>query len=96
MSAPVKVQIFGQTYTIHGELDAAYVQKLAAYVDEKMSAIASATSTIDTHKVAVLAALSIADELHSSQRDLGEHNELLREQAERCLTLVERALKQTA
>jgi len=44
----------------------------------------------------VLAALSIADELHSTQRDLGEHNEMLREQAERCLTLVERALKQTA
>jgi cell division protein ZapA len=96
MSTPVKVQIFGQTYTIHGELDAAYVQKLAAYVDEKMSAIADATSTIDTVKVAVLAALSIADELHTIQRDRGETDGLLREQAERCLTLVERALKQTA
>jgi cell division protein ZapA len=96
VSSPVKVQIFGQTYTIHGELEPAYVQKLAAYVDEKMSAIADATSTIDTHKVAVLAALAIADELHTIQRDRGEHDELLREQAERCLTLVERALKQTA
>ena len=96
MSSPVKVQIFGQTYTIHGELDAAYVQKLAAYVDEKMSAIADATATIDTVKFAVLAALAIADELHSTQRDRGENDELLREQAERCLTLVERALKQTA
>ena len=55
-----------------------------------------ATSTIDTVKVAVLAALSIADELHTTQRDRGETDELLREQAERCLTLVERALKQTA
>jgi cell division protein ZapA len=96
MSSPVKVQIFGQTYTIHGELDRDYVQKLATFVDEKMRAISDATSTVDTHKIAVLAALSIADELHSTQRDLGEHNDLLREQAERCLTLVERALKQTA
>jgi cell division protein ZapA len=96
MSSPVKVQIFGQTYTVHGDLDAAYVQKLAAFVDEKMSAIADATSTIDTVKVAVLAALSIADELHTVERDRGESDELLREQAERCLTLVERALKQTA
>jgi cell division protein ZapA len=60
MSGPVKVQIFGQPYTIHGELDAAYVQKLAAYVDEKMQAIADATATIDTQKVAVLAALATA------------------------------------
>jgi cell division protein ZapA len=96
MSTPVKVQIFGQTYTIHGELDPAYVQKLASYVDQKMSAIADATATVDTVKVAVLAALAIADELHTSQRNRGEEEELLREQAERCLTLVERALKQTA
>jgi cell division protein ZapA len=96
MSGPIKVQIFGQTYTIHGDLDPAYVQKIAAFVDEKMHANSDATATVDTHKIAVLAALSIADELHSSQRDLGEHNELLREQTERCLSLVERALKQTA
>jgi cell division protein ZapA len=96
MSAPVKVQIFGQTYAIRGELDEEYVQKLAAYVDEKMRAIADATATVDTQKVAVLAALAIADELHSMQKESGDQEELLREQAERCLTLVERALKQTA
>jgi cell division protein ZapA len=96
MSAPVKVEIFGQTYFIRGDLEQRYVQKLAQYVDEKMHAIAAGGATIDTQKVAVLAALAIADELHSMQRDRGETEELLREQAERCLTLVERALKQTA
>jgi cell division protein ZapA len=96
MSGPVKVQIFGQTYAIRGELDEAYVQNLAAYVDEKMRAIADATATVDTQKLAVLAALAIADELHSTQKERGDREELLREQAERCLTLVERALKQTA
>ena len=96
MSAPVKVEIFGQTYSIRGELEEKYVQKLARYVDEKMHAIAGATATVDTQKVAVLAALAIADELHSIQRDRGDHEQLMREQAERCLTLVERALKQTA
>jgi len=96
MAGPVKVQIFGQTYSISGDLDAAYVQKLAKFVDMKMQEIADATGTIDTQKAAVLAALAIADELHTAQRDRGDREELLREQAERCLTLVERALKQTA
>jgi cell division protein ZapA len=72
------------------------VQQLAAYVDGKMSAIADATSTVDTQRAAVLAALAIADELHSMRKGRTEQDELLREQAERCLTLVERALKQTA
>ena len=96
MSSPVKVQIFGQIYSIRGDLDERYVQKLASYVDEKMAAIADATSTIDTQKVAVLAALAIADELHTIRKDRTENDDLLREQAERCLTLVERALKHTA
>lgn len=96
MSVPVKVQIFGQTYSIRGELEEKYVQKLAKTVDEKMQAIADATGIVDTQKLAVLAALAIADELHSLKKELTEEEELLREQAERCLTLVERALKQTA
>jgi cell division protein ZapA len=91
-----KVQIFGQTYTIQGELDSAYVQRLAKFVDEKMQEIADATGIVDTQKLAVLAALAISDELHNIQSKRGEDEQLLREQAERCLTLVERALKQTA
>ena len=90
MSAPIKVQIFGQVYSIQGELDGKYVQRLAKYVDEKMHDIADVTKTVDTQKVAVLAALAIADELHNIQRDRGDHEQLMREQAERCLTLVER------
>lgn len=96
MSGPTRVQIFGQTYTIQGDLDPAYVQKLARFVDEKMDAIARATSTVDTQKIAVLAALAISDELFNMRSERGEQEEMLREQAERCLTLVERALKQTA
>ena len=45
MPSPTRVQIYGQTYSIAGDLDPAYVQKLAAYVDEKMRAISDATST---------------------------------------------------
>jgi len=56
-----------------------------------MHDIADVTKTVDTQKVAVLAALAIADELHNMQRDRGDHEQLMREQAERCLTLVERA-----
>ena len=96
MRVPVKAEIFGQTYTISGELGRDHALHLDRFVDEKMRAVANATATVDTQKVAVLAALAIADELHSAQRDLGYREGVLREQAERCLVLVERALKQSA
>ncbi|MGA2483622.1 MAG: cell division protein ZapA [Candidatus Acidiferrales bacterium] len=96
MSKPVKVEIYGQTYSIGGDLEEKYVQELARYVDEKMRAVADATKTVDSVKVAVLTALAIADELHSLREDRNEDAERLRERAERCLNLVERALRQTA
>jgi len=95
MTQTAKVQIYGQTFSLQGELDEAYVRKLAAYVDAKMRAVSDITPTVDTQKVAILAALAIADELHSLKKERGEREELLKEQAERCLTLVERALRLT-
>jgi cell division protein ZapA len=95
MAHNVKVEIFGQMYPMQGDLDEAYMQKLAAYVDAKMRAIANSTMTVDTQKAAILAALAIADELHTLRAERGEREELLKEQAERCLNLVERALKQS-
>jgi cell division protein ZapA len=95
MSPSTKVQIYNQTYSLQGDLDQAYLQELAGFVDAKMHAIAKMTSTVDTQKIAVLTALALADELNSLRKEKGDREELLKEQAERCLTLVERALKQT-
>jgi cell division protein ZapA len=95
MSPSTKVQIYNQTYSLQGELDQAYLQELAGFVDAKMHAIANMTSTVDTQRVAVLTALAIADELNSLRKEKSDREELLKEQAERCLTLVERALKQS-
>lgn len=96
MNGETKVEILGQTYTIKGDLDESYVQQLAQYVDERMRLILNSTSTVDTQRVAVLAALSIADDFFNQQRELSEDQDLLRERAEHCLALVEQTLKQTA
>ena len=91
----IKVQIFDQTYYVAGDLDPAYVGELAKHVDTTMRDIARATGTVDSVKVAVLAALAIADELHGEREgDREQSKEELRERAKRCLKLVERALQQ--
>jgi cell division protein ZapA len=62
-NAAVRVEIFDQAYNLRGS-DPEYILKLAEYVDSKMRAVAEATNTIDTVRLAVLAALNIADEYH--------------------------------
>jgi cell division protein ZapA len=63
----VRVEIFDQAYNLRGS-DPEYILKLAEYVDSKMRAVAQATNTIDTVRLAVLAALNIADEYHLVKR----------------------------
>ncbi len=62
-SNSVRVEIFDQAYNLRGS-DPDYIIKLAEYVDSKMRAVAEQTHTVDTVRVAVLAALNIADEYH--------------------------------
>ena len=96
MSQGIKVQIFDQTYQIAAGLEPEYVEELAQYVDGRMREVARATGTVDTVKVAVLAALAISDELHALRQSREDGRDELRQRAERCLKLVERAIQQTA
>ncbi len=57
----VRVEIYDQTYQLRGS-DPEYIGKLADYVDTKMRIVAQQASTVDSLRVAVLAALNIADE----------------------------------
>ncbi|MGH9524680.1 MAG: cell division protein ZapA [Terriglobales bacterium] len=63
----VRVEIFDQHYNLRGS-DSDYVHVLAEYVDTKMRAVAEQTATIDSMRLAVLAALNIADEYHILKR----------------------------
>ena len=58
----VSVEIYDQIYNLRGS-DGEYIQQLAAVVNAKMRAVAAHGGTADSLRVAVLAALNIADEL---------------------------------
>ena len=58
----VTVEIFGGRYPVKSGLDAEYVKRVAKYVDRKMHNAADQTRGGDTVRIAVLAALNIADE----------------------------------
>jgi cell division protein ZapA len=78
-NSSVRVEIFDQAYNLRGS-DPEYILKLAEYVDAKMRAVAEATNTIDTVRLAVLAALNIADEYHllKKRQDVGPTDYLKR------------------
>ncbi|MFQ5777227.1 MAG: cell division protein ZapA [Terriglobia bacterium] len=63
MSRDIRLEIYGQVYSLRTDLEPDYVEKLAAAVDANMQALARQTDTVDTRRLAILAALNLADEL---------------------------------
>jgi cell division protein ZapA len=62
------VEIYGQTYNVRGEGDPNYLTELARFVDTRMREVAAQVATVDPLKIAILAALNIADEFSRSRK----------------------------
>jgi cell division protein ZapA len=88
----VTVKIRGQRYPIRSALDTHYVNGLASYVDEKMRAAAESAPAGDSLRLAVLAALNIADELFRCQEAQKGGRAALAERTEALERLVDAAL----
>ena len=79
----VHVEIFGQTYTVKAGADPGYVEELAAYVDAQMREVSKTAGAVDSVRVAVLAALNLADECFRLRRQAQSGDLNLAARAER-------------
>ncbi|MFN2579372.1 MAG: cell division protein ZapA, partial [Pyrinomonadaceae bacterium] len=89
----IRVEIYNQTYNIRSDGDSAYLTKLADFVDSRMREISSGTLTVDSLKVAILAALHIADELHRLQQTHEQADAQLATRSAECAEMLDRLLK---
>jgi cell division protein ZapA len=93
----VTVDIYDQTYRLRGQ-DPAYVHHLAEVVDTKMRAVAAQGKSVDSLRVAVLAALNIADELSALEQRFhainGGEKESVRSRASRLNGLLDAVLSE--
>src|SRR5829696_5927921 len=89
----VRVEIYNQTYSIRSDGDNEYIMDLAEYVDRKMREISSGTFTVDSLKVAILAALHIADEFHQLKMQQRQSDSQLASRSAECAEMLGRILK---
>ena len=75
----IEIEIYGQKYKIRvkGEEDEKYIGHLTSHVDQKMHEVAVKSKSTDVFKIAVLAALNIADEYFLCQKKLDQLNEII-------------------
>src|SRR5258708_23686636 len=94
VNGSVGVELFDQGYNLRGS-DADYILKLADYVDAKMRAVSEQTATVDSVRLAVLAALNIADEYHLLKRGLETPSPDVRQRASRLARALDEVLQDT-
>lgn len=75
----VTVEIAGEEYALRSEATPEYTRRCAAHVDRVISEIVEQGTLVEGHKAAILAALSLTDELFQARRDA----EMLRDEIAR-------------
>lgn len=90
----IRVEIYDQTYNIRSDGDNEYILRLAEYVDSKMREIAKGSLTVDSLKVAILAGLHIADELHRLKSQQEQTDQQLASRSAECAEMLDKFLKQ--
>lgn len=76
----VTVEIFGETYALKGDGESERVKRVAAMLDQRMKLIARANSRLSPAKIAVLAALNIADDFLRLEQDYQQLVQMLKEE----------------
>jgi len=89
MDTKIQVEIYGQTYQVKAGADPEYIKSVARYVDLKMRDIAAATPTVDSLKIAVLAALNITDEFFQLKRSKQDVDREIERRAEKINQLLD-------
>ncbi|NIM03090.1 cell division protein ZapA [bacterium] len=90
----IPVKIYNREFIIEGgSWDPLYVSALAKYVDEQMNRIANTSNIVDTSRVAVLAALNIADELFTLRESKDTSGQEISKRSDELVKLLDQALK---
>lgn len=76
----VTVEVFGETYSLKSDIDIDQVVKVAALVDGRMKKISKANLCLSPSRVAILAALNIAEEFLQLERDYKELVKMVEEE----------------
>ena len=79
MKQRIEVEIYNQTFVVNSEDDERYVREIASYVDHRMRQVGENAKNAMPMRMAIMAALSIADEYHKAlQREAATQKEVER------------------
>jgi cell division protein ZapA len=93
MKSVVRVEILGREYTVKSDEDPGRVEKIAAYVNQKIMEISGGSQTVSTLNAAILAALNIADDYFRILEEKGGRRQNYESKAERLIEMIDARIR---
>lgn len=90
--AVVNVKIYDREYALRTSGDAERLLQLSEFLDRKMRETAGASGAVDTLKVAILAALSVTDDLFRLQDEFRRMDDSVGRRSMECVSMLEKFL----
>ena len=90
----VKVNIYGSEYVIKGDADTGHIEEISQFVDQKMKEINKSGAIKSPLKVAILAALNIADEYFKTRDEQKQQIESYETRTQKLLKSLSSGLKE--
>ncbi|MGE0825480.1 MAG: cell division protein ZapA [Candidatus Binatia bacterium] len=91
MKTLIDVEIFGQTFTMSSEDEADYMKEVAAFVDQRIRQMNEHTKSNLGVRVAIMAALSIADDYLKARKRESETSQQVEELSAKLLSRLEKS-----
>lgn len=88
-----EVEIYGERFTLKSNLEESHLKAVASYVDKKINDIKTATGVVSTSRVAILAALNIAEELFQLKEQKENIENIVSDKSSHLLSLIEKCEK---
>ena len=88
-SNATRVTIFGETYSIRSQAEPAYTIRVAEHIDRTMQTIKNQIGMQDPLKIAILASMSITDDLFQTRDKVEKQDEEIENRCNSLLNLVE-------
>ena len=92
-SATVDVYILGETYSLKSETSPEYTRRVADHVDKMAREIRKESGVVDQKKLAILTAITIADQLFRMRDGVDRVKAVAENRAERLKSELVRALE---
>jgi len=89
MHDPIQIEILGQKFTLKGNYDTDYVNRVEKYINDKIQEVQKQTAAISTHNLMILVALNLADECFKKDEELVQIKDLIEGTSKRLIDMID-------